>query len=53
MLPGTDGIELMQSVPDLADLTVVFISGYGRDETIARALESGASDYIVKPFSAT
>ena len=53
MLPGTDGIELMQSVPDLADLPVVFISGYGRDETIARALESGASDYIVKPFSAT
>ena len=53
MLPGTDGIELMQSVPDLADLPMVFISGYGRDETIARALESGASDYIVKPFSAT
>ncbi len=53
MLPGTDGIELMQSVPDLADLPVVFISGYGRDETIARALESGAIDYIVKPFSAT
>ena len=53
MLPGTDGIELMQSVPALADLPVVFISGYGRDETIARALQSGASDYIVKPFSAT
>ena len=53
MLPGIDGMELMQSVPDLADLPVVFISGYGRDETIARALESGASDYIVKPFSAT
>ncbi|MCY4482178.1 MAG: response regulator [Spirochaetaceae bacterium] len=53
MLPGTDGIELMKSVPELADLPVVFISGYGRDETIARALESGAADYIVKPFSAT
>ena len=53
MLPGTDGIELMESVPELADLPVVFISGYGRDETVARALESGASDYIVKPFSAT
>ena len=53
MLPDTDGIELMQSVPALADLPVVFISGYGRDETIARALQSGASDYIVKPFSAT
>ena len=52
-LPGTDGIELMESVPELADLPVIFISGYGRDETIARALESGAADYIVKPFSPT
>ena len=51
MLPGSDGIELMESVPELSDLPVIFISGYGRDETIARALEAGAADYIVKPFS--
>ena len=53
VLPGTDGIELMQSIPQLADLPVIFVSGYGRDETIARALELGADDYIVKPFSPT
>ena len=53
VLPGTDGIELMQSVPALADLPVIFISAYGRDETVARALEAGAADYIVKPFSPT
>ena len=53
ILPGADGIELMQRVPELADLPVIFISGYGRDETIARALEAGAVDYIVKPFSPT
>ena len=53
ILPGTDGIQLMQTVPELADLPVIFISGYGRDETIARALEAGADDYIVKPFSPT
>ena len=53
MLPGTDGIALMESVAELADLPVVFISGYGRDETIARALNRGAEDYIVKPFSGT
>ena len=53
LLPETDGIELMASVPGLADLPVIFISAYGRDETIARALESGAEDYIVKPFSST
>ena len=53
ILPGTDGIELMKQVPALAALPVIFISGYGRDETIARALASGAADYIVKPFSPT
>ena len=53
MLPGTDGIELMETVPELVDLPVIFLSVYGRDETIARALESGGADYIVKPFSST
>ena len=51
MLPGTDGIELMERIPELADLPVIFISGYRRDETVARALQLGAADYIVKPFS--
>ena len=53
VLPGRDGITLMQEVPELSDLPVIFISGYGRDETVASALESGAADYIVKPFSPT
>ena len=53
LLPGTGGIELMAEVPELSDLPVIFISAYGRDETIARAFEAGAADYVVKPFSAT
>ena len=53
MLPGTDGIKLMQQLPELTDVPVIFISAYGRDETIAKALEAGAADYLVKPFSAT
>ena len=53
VLPGTGGIELMAEVPELSDLPVIFISGYGGDETIARAFEAGAADYIVKPFSPT
>ncbi len=51
--PATDGIEPMQHVRELADIPVIFISGYGRDEAIAEALELGAADYIVKPFSPT
>ncbi len=53
MLPGADGIELLQNVPELADLPVIFLSGYGWDATVARALELGAADYIVKPFTPT
>ena len=51
VLPGADGIELMRTLPALADIPVIFVSAYGRGETIARALEEGAADYIVKPFS--
>ncbi|MDE2758561.1 MAG: response regulator, partial [Acidobacteriota bacterium] len=51
VLPETDGIQLMENLPELSDLPVIFISAYGRDDTIAKALEMGAADYIVKPFS--
>ena len=53
ILPDTDGIELMRSLSELSDIPVIFISAYGRDETIAKALEEGADDYLVKPFSPT
>ena len=51
VLPGTDSIKLMESLRELEDLPVIFISAYGRDETIVRALDAGAADYIAKPFS--
>ena len=51
VLPGADGIELLRTLPELADLPVIFVSAYGRGETVARALEAGAADYLVKPFS--
>ena len=53
MLPGMDGIELMTDILDVADVPVIFLSAYGREELIARAFDTGASDYVVKPFSAT
>ena len=51
MLPGSDGIELMASVQELAAVPVVFLSAYGQDEVIVRAFQAGAADYVVKPFS--
>jgi len=53
VLPGSDGIELMQDILRIADVPVIFLSGYGQDRVIARAFEMGADDYIVKPFSPT
>ncbi len=53
MLPGSNGIELMRQILDIADVPVIFLSAYGQDETIARALDAGATDYVVKPFSPT
>ena len=53
LLPGTDGIELMHEVHRIADVPVIFLSVYGHDETVARAFDMGAADYLVKPFSPT
>ena len=36
VLPDTDGIDQMRAVLNVADAPVIFISAYGREETIAR-----------------
>ena len=53
MLPGSDGIELMQDILKTADVPVIFVSVYGQDDIVARAFDMGAIDYVVKPFSPT
>ena len=53
ILPERDGIELMNDVRRMADVPVIFLSVYGQDDTVARALDMGAADYLVKPFSPT
>ena len=53
VLPGYDGIDLMRDLSGISNVPVVFLSAYGGDQVIARALETGAADYIVKPFSPT
>ena len=53
VLPDADGIALMRDIVAVADVPVIFISAYGRDQVVARAFEAGAEDYIVKPFTPT
>ena len=53
MLPGTDGVALMNDIRRISDVPVIFLSVYGQDDVIARAFDMGATDYVVKPFSPT
>jgi DNA-binding response OmpR family regulator len=53
MLPYHDGVELLGLVrgrPDWQGVRVVMLTAKTTQHDIARALASGASDYIVKPF---
>ena len=53
VLPDADGIDLMEDIRRIADVPIIFVSVYGKDQVIAQAFEQGAADYIVKPFSPT
>lgn len=52
-LPGMSGIELsriIQREEKYANIPIIFVSSYRDKKIINEALESGAVDYIVKPF---
>jgi DNA-binding response OmpR family regulator len=51
-LPGIDGIEACRRIREISDAYIVMITA--RDEEIDRllGLETGADDFIAKPFSA-
>lgn len=52
MLPGRDGIEVLASVRrSLPALPVILITARGQIEDRVRGLDSGATDYVTKPFS--
>jgi len=51
MMPGMDGLALLQKIKDLdKEILVIIITGYATIETAVKAIESGAYDYIAKPF---
>ncbi|HTN70545.1 MAG TPA: sigma-54 dependent transcriptional regulator [Methylomirabilota bacterium] len=52
-LPGINGVELTKQIVDRwSDVPVIVVTGYGDIETAVEVLKLGASDFIVKPFSA-
>jgi DNA-binding NtrC family response regulator len=52
-LPGLSGVELTRRIQEVwPDVPVIVITGHAEIETAVEVLKLGASDYIVKPFSA-
>lgn len=50
-LPDVDGTELLRMIRAVSRVPVVVITARGADETVVATLDSGADDYLVKPFS--
>lgn len=48
---GFDLLDHIKSIPSLGHVGVIICSSSDRENDIIRALDSGADDYIVKPFS--
>ena len=54
MLPGLAGIEICRQIrarPDTKGLPVIMLTARGEEGDRIRGLQTGADDYVVKPFS--
>ena len=50
MLPGIDGIEVCKRIRSESGVPIVMLTARGDTLDVVKGLESGADDYIVKPF---
>ena len=54
MLPGASGVEVCRRIrarSETQDVPVIILTARGEEEDRVRGLETGADDYITKPFS--
>jgi DNA-binding response OmpR family regulator len=52
-LEGLDGIELVQALrarPDTANVPAMIVAGRATVEDVTRAIEAGATDYVLRPL---
>ncbi|WP_026530340.1 MtrAB system response regulator MtrA [Haematomicrobium sanguinis] len=50
MLPGIDGIEICRQIRAESDLPIVMLTAKSDTADVVKGLESGADDYVPKPF---
>ena len=51
MLPGKDGIEVCAEIRAESGVPVIMLTAKSDTADVVRGLESGADDYVVKPFN--
>jgi len=52
-LPDMEGFDVLLRIREFSDVAVIMVSVRGQEEIKVKCLESGADDYITKPFSAS
>ncbi|WP_322819180.1 response regulator transcription factor [Tepidiforma sp.] len=51
MMPGLSGLEVMRRLRERSNVPILLVTAKDRDSDKIRGLESGADDYVVKPFN--
>ena len=51
VMPGIDGFTVCQHLRRLSEIPIIMCSAIGRREDRVRAIESGATAYLTKPFA--
>jgi two-component system chemotaxis response regulator CheY len=52
VMPDTDGIETVKRLKEADQkVKIIMVSALGHQKTVMRALEAGAMDFIMKPFT--
>jgi two-component system KDP operon response regulator KdpE len=51
LLPDGDGIEICRALREWSTMPILMLSAVGHEDQKVSALEAGADDYMVKPFS--
>lgn len=50
MIPGTNGLEVCRAIRRTSRVPIIIVSARATDAEIVVGLESGADDYLAKPF---
>src|ERR1051325_8240680 len=49
-MPHMDGVELCRRIRSMSNVPIIVLSVKGEEKTKVEALDSGADDYVTKPF---